>query len=56
VKEPELSPEKEEEARMTTLSRRSVLRTSLGAAAAGTLVRPYIANAAVATYLSANCS
>jgi ABC-type glycerol-3-phosphate transport system substrate-binding protein len=34
---------------MTTLSRRSVLRTSLGAAAAGTLVRPYIANAAATT-------
>src|ERR1700738_2478916 len=49
VKEPELSPEKEEGARMTTLSRRSVLSTSLGAAAAGTLVRPYIANAAATT-------
>ena len=34
---------------MTTLSRRSVLRTSLGAAAGGTLVRPYIANAAATT-------
>ena len=34
---------------MTTLSRRSVLRTSLGAAAAGTLARPYIANAAATT-------
>jgi multiple sugar transport system substrate-binding protein len=34
---------------MTTLSRRSVLRTSLGAAAAGTLGRPYIANAAAST-------
>jgi hypothetical protein len=49
VKEPELSPEKEEEARMTTPSRRSVLRTSLGATAAGTLVWPYIANAAATT-------
>jgi len=34
---------------MTTLSRRSVLRTSLVAAAAGTLGRPYIANAAATT-------
>jgi multiple sugar transport system substrate-binding protein len=34
---------------MTTLSRRSVLRTSLAAAAAGTLARPYIANAAATT-------
>jgi multiple sugar transport system substrate-binding protein len=34
---------------MTTLSRRSVLRNSLAAAAAGTLVRPYIANAAATT-------
>jgi hypothetical protein len=34
---------------MTTLSRRSVLRTSLGAAAAGTLARPYLANAAATT-------
>src|ERR1700755_2473207 len=34
---------------MTTLSRRSVLRTSLAAAAAGTLARPYIANAAART-------
>jgi hypothetical protein len=34
---------------MTILSRRSVLRTSLAAAAAGTLARPYLANAAAAT-------
>src|ERR1700730_13479341 len=34
---------------MTTLSRRSVLRSSLGLAAAGSLVRPYIANAAATT-------
>ena len=34
---------------MIALSRRSVLRTSLGAAAAGTLARPYIANAAART-------
>ena len=34
---------------MTTLSRRSVLRTSLGAAAAGISLRPYIANAAATT-------
>ena len=34
---------------MTTLSRRSVLRSSLALAAAGTLARPYIANAAAAT-------
>src|SRR6266853_1698158 len=34
---------------MTTLTRRSVLRTSLGAAAAGTLARPHIANAAATT-------
>src|SRR5206468_4121721 len=34
---------------MTTLSRRSVLRSSLGLAAAGTLARPYIANAAATT-------
>src|SRR6202045_2306417 len=34
---------------MTTLSRRSVLRTSLAAAAAGRLARPYIANAAATT-------
>src|ERR1700732_2783244 len=34
---------------MTTLSRRSVLRTSLAAAGAGRLARPYIANAAAAT-------
>jgi hypothetical protein len=31
---------------MTTLSRRSVLRSSLGLVAAGTLARPYVANAA----------
>jgi hypothetical protein len=31
---------------MGNLSRRSVLRTSLAAAAAGMLARPYIANAA----------
>jgi len=34
---------------MTTLSRRSVLRNSLAVAAAGTLGRPYIANAAATT-------
>ena len=34
---------------MGTLSRRSVLRGSLGLAAAGTLARPYIANAAATT-------
>jgi multiple sugar transport system substrate-binding protein len=34
---------------MTTLSRRSVLRGSLGLAAAGTLARPYIADAAATT-------
>jgi len=34
---------------MTILSRRSVLRASLAAAAAGTLARPYLANAAAAT-------
>ena len=34
---------------MTVMSRRSVVRTSLGAAAAGTLARPYIANAAATT-------
>jgi multiple sugar transport system substrate-binding protein len=34
---------------MGNLSRRSVLRTSLAAVAAGTLVRPYIANAAATT-------
>src|ERR1700732_644668 len=34
---------------MTTLSRRSVLRTSLAAAAAGRLARPFIANAAATT-------
>jgi multiple sugar transport system substrate-binding protein len=34
---------------MTTLSRRSVLCNSLAAAAAGTLARPYIANAAATT-------
>jgi len=34
---------------MAILSRRSVLRSSLAAAAAGTLGRPYIANAAVTT-------
>src|SRR3984893_3124785 len=37
------------EMEMTTLTRRSVLRTSLGAAAAGTLARPHIANAAATT-------
>jgi len=31
---------------MTTPNRRSVLRTSLAAAAVGTLARPYLANAA----------
>src|SRR5690349_16906432 len=34
---------------MMKLSRRSVLRSSLGLAAAGTLARPYIANAAAKT-------
>src|SRR6201993_3134680 len=34
---------------MTTLSRRSVLRTSLAVVAAGTLARPYITNAAATT-------
>jgi multiple sugar transport system substrate-binding protein len=34
---------------MNDLTRRSVLRSSLGLAAAGTLVRPYIANAAATT-------
>src|SRR5215813_3337506 len=34
---------------MGNLSRRSVLRTSLAAVAAGTLARPYIANAAATT-------
>jgi multiple sugar transport system substrate-binding protein len=34
---------------MAVLTRRSVLRSSLGLAAAGTLVRPYIANAAATT-------
>jgi multiple sugar transport system substrate-binding protein len=34
---------------MENLSRRLVLRTSLAAAAAGTLARPYIANAAATT-------
>src|SRR5262245_41986672 len=34
---------------MENLSRRSVLRSSLGVAAAGALVRPYIANAAATT-------
>src|ERR1700746_928080 len=34
---------------MTSLSRRSVLRSSLAAAAAGTLARPYLANAAATT-------
>jgi multiple sugar transport system substrate-binding protein len=34
---------------MGNLSRRSVLRTSLAAVAAGTLARPYLANAAAAT-------
>src|SRR5205809_180926 len=34
---------------MTALSRRSLLRGSLAAAAAGTLVRPYIANAQAKT-------
>jgi multiple sugar transport system substrate-binding protein len=34
---------------MNKLSRRSLLRASLGLAAAGTLARPYIANAAVTT-------
>src|SRR5690348_2165796 len=34
---------------MSGLSRRSVLRSSLAVAAAGTLARPYIANAAATT-------
>src|SRR5438477_12823280 len=34
---------------MRNLSRRSLLRASLGAAAAGTLARPYIANAQAKT-------
>src|SRR4030088_3032828 len=34
---------------MTYLTRRSVLRSSLGLAAAGSLARPYIANAAATT-------
>jgi len=34
---------------MTTMSRRSVLRSSLAAAAAGTLARPYLASAATTT-------
>ena len=34
---------------MAILTRRSLLRTSLGVAAAGTLVRPYIANAQAKT-------
>src|SRR6476646_3117022 len=34
---------------MTTLSRRSLLRNSFGLVAAGTLARPYIANAAATT-------
>jgi multiple sugar transport system substrate-binding protein len=34
---------------MTVMSRRSVLRASLGAAAAWTLARPYIAHAAATT-------
>jgi ABC-type glycerol-3-phosphate transport system substrate-binding protein len=34
---------------MTILTRRSVLRSSLGLTAAGTLMRPYIANAAATT-------
>src|SRR5207245_2042126 len=37
------------ESNMTILSRRSVLRNSLVVAAAGTLARPYVANAAAAT-------
>src|SRR5919109_2753608 len=34
---------------MTTLSRRSLLRSSVAMAAAGTLARPFIANAAATT-------
>jgi hypothetical protein len=34
---------------MSNLTRRSVIRGSLGLAAAGTLARPYIANAQTAT-------
>ena len=37
------------ETEMSGLSRRSVLRSSLAVAAAGTLARPYVANAAAAT-------
>src|SRR6266850_4674939 len=37
------------ETEMSGLSRRSVLRSSLAAAAAGTLARPYLANAAATT-------
>src|SRR5260370_1259555 len=37
------------ETQMANLTRRSVLRGSVGLAAAGTLVRPYIANAAATT-------
>jgi len=38
-----------EETRMATLTRRSMLRGSLAAVAAGTLARPYVANAAATT-------
>ena len=34
---------------MSNLTRRSVLRSSLGVAAAGALARPYVANAAATT-------
>ncbi len=44
-----LRGENGKEAGMTILTRRSVLRSSLGLAAAGTLARPYIANAAATT-------
>src|SRR6266550_7145706 len=39
----------EKEAGMTILTRRSVLRSSAALAAAGTLARPFIANAAAST-------
>src|SRR5690349_15588895 len=42
-------PEQEGTTDMTNVSRRSVLRTTFGLAAAGTLARPYIANAAATT-------
>src|SRR6188508_627805 len=42
-------PEQEGTTDMTNVSRRSVLRTTFGLAAAGALARPYIANAAATT-------